>query len=84
MSWMGLANVVEKDYSPLLMNEFYFGILIHADAYENLVKFRYDVLNMFFDGKNHLLNERNLGKLLGCEHYTSPHETPDHYPVDNV
>ena len=84
MSWMGLANLVEKDYSPLLVNEFYFGILVHLNEYENLVRFRNDVLYTYFDGKERILSEFDLEKLLGCEHYNGPHETLYHYPSDNV
>ena len=30
IGWMGLANLSEKCYSPLLVNKFYFGLLIHV------------------------------------------------------
>ena len=83
MSWMGLVNLTKKSYC-LLLNEFYSGILIHADEYENPVRFRYDGLYTFFDGKERILNESDLGKLHRCERYIGPHEAPDHYPSDNV
>ena len=35
MSWMGLANLFEKCYSPMLVNEFYSGLLLRSDEYEN-------------------------------------------------
>ena len=40
---MGLANLFEKCYSLMLVNEFYSGLLIHADEYENPTRFDYDV-----------------------------------------
>ena len=43
ISWMGLANLFEKCYSPMLVNEFYSGLLIHVDEYENPTRFDYDV-----------------------------------------
>ena len=36
MSWIGLANLSEKNFYPLLVNEFYSGLIRHADEYENL------------------------------------------------
>ena len=48
---MGLANLLEKCYSPLLVNEFYFGLLIHASEYENPVRFDSDVLYSYIDGQ---------------------------------
>ena len=50
MGWMGLVNLLEKCYSPLLVSEFYFGLLIHANEYENPVRFDFDVLYSFIDG----------------------------------
>ena len=35
IGWMGLANLLEKCYNPLLVNEFYSRLLIHASEYEN-------------------------------------------------
>ena len=35
MSWMGLANLFEKCYSLMLVNEFYFGLLLRSDEYKN-------------------------------------------------
>ena len=48
MSWLGLVALPKKDFSFLLVNEFYSGILIHADEYENPVKFKYDSLYTLF------------------------------------
>ena len=84
MSCMSLANLAEMNYSPLFVNEFYFGILVHVDKYENSIRFKEDVLYTLFDGKEYVLSEANLRKPLRCEHYAGPHETHDHYPADNV
>ena len=84
MSWMDLANLSEKYYSSVLVNEFYSGILIHAKEYENLVRFRYDVLYTYFDGQKRIITESDFGKLLGCEHYGDLYEAPNHYPSNNV
>ena len=51
MSWMGLANLSEKFFCPLLVNEFYSGLLMHADEYENPVHFRSENLYTFIDGQ---------------------------------
>ena len=84
MSWMGLANSFEKCYSLLLVNEFYFGLLIHAEEYENPIHFRHDVLYTYFDRQERVITESDLGKLLGCEHYGNIYETPIPNPIDNV
>ena len=51
MSWMGLANLSKKYFSPLLVNEFYSRLIRHADEYENPTKFRSDNLYTFIDGQ---------------------------------
>ena len=79
----GISKSFEKSFSSLLANEFYFCILIHANEYDP-IKFRYVVLYTFFNGKERILSETDLGKLLGCEHYFGPHEAFDHYLSDNV
>ena len=84
MSWMGLANLSEKCYSLLLVNEFYSGLLIHVEEYENPVCFRHDVLYTYFDGQECVITKSDLGKLLGYEHYENLYETPIPYSVDNV
>ena len=63
---MGLANLFEKCYSPMLVNEFYSGLLIHAEEYENPARFDYDVLYTFIDGQEQNITQFDLGKLLGC------------------
>ena len=60
MSWIKLANLSEKCYNPMLVNEFYFGLLIHADEYENTVRFDFDVLYTFIDGKEWVITESEL------------------------
>ena len=55
MGWMGLSNLSKKNFSIMLVNEFYFGILRSASEFENLVRFRLDVLCTFFDGQERLL-----------------------------
>ena len=84
MSWLGFVALPEKDYSYLLVNEFYSKILIHVNEYENPVKFKYDALYTFFDGQERVISQENLGKLIGCEDYIDPYEVPDHYPFENV
>ena len=81
---MGLANLFEKCYSFVLVNEFYSRILVHDKEYENPVWFRYDVLYTYFYGQERVIIEFNLGKLLGCEHYRNLYEALNHYPSDNV
>ena len=50
MRWMGLANLSEKCYNPLLVNKFYSRLLIHAIEYKNPIRFDSDVLYTFIDG----------------------------------
>ena len=50
MSWMDLVNFFEKCNSLVLVNEFYYGLLIHTEEYEILIRFCYDVLYTYFDG----------------------------------
>ena len=65
MSWMGLANLSEKLFCPLLVNEFYSRLIMHADEYENPVHFKSDNMYTFIDGQECVIIESNLGKLLG-------------------
>ena len=84
MGWMGLVNLSEKCYSPLLVNKFYSGFLIHANEYENLVRFDSDVLCTFTDGQERIITESDLGKLIGCEFYGELSELPMHYQTNNI
>ena len=59
---MGLANLSKK-----LVNEFYSGLIMHADEYENPVRFKSDNLYTFIDGQERVITESDLGKLIGCE-----------------
>ena len=79
IGWMGLANLLEKCYSPLLVNEFYSGLLIHASEYDNSVRFDSEVLYTFIDGQERIIIESDLGKLIGCEFYGELYELPIHY-----
>ena len=40
MDWLGLSILPGMHYSPLLANEFYSGFLMHANEYENPVRFK--------------------------------------------
>ena len=66
------------------MNEFYFGLLMHADEYENLVHFRSENLYIFIDGQERIIKELDLGKLIGCEFYDGPSEMSTPYPVESI
>ena len=81
---MGLATLSEKYYSPLLVNEFYFGLIMHVDEYENPVRFKSNNLYTFIDGQERIIVESNLGKLIGCEYYGEPSELPSPYPIESV
>ena len=76
---MGLADLSGKCYSPLLVNKFYSGLVIHASEYENPARFDSDVLYTFIDGQERVIMEFDLGKLLGCEFYGQLFELPMHY-----
>ena len=84
MSWMGLANLSEKCYRAMLVNKFYFGLLLRSDEYENLPRFNHEVLYTFTDGHERVIIKFDLGKLLGCEFYGELFEAPRHYQIDNV
>ena len=73
---MGLANLSKNFFSPLLVNEFYFGLIMHADEYENPVRFNFDNLYTFIDGQERIIIELDLGKLIGCEFYDGSSELP--------
>ena len=81
---MSLANLSEKFFCPLLVNEFYSGLLMHADEYENPVHFKSENLYIFIDGEERVIKESDLGKLLGCEFYDGPSEMPNPYPVESI
>ena len=84
MNWLGLTTLSEKHYSPLLVNEFYSELIMHADEYENLMRFKSNNLYTFIDGQERIITESVLGKLIGCEYYSEPSELPSPYPVESV
>ena len=63
MGWMGLENLLEKNFSIMLVNEFYSDILHFASESDNPVRFRPDVLYTFFDGQEHVIIESTFGDL---------------------
>ena len=65
------------------MNEFYFGLLLRSDEYENLSRFNHEVLSTFIDGHERVIIESDLGKLLGYEFYGELFEASRHYQIDN-
>ena len=79
MSWIGIANLDEKCYSPMLVNEFYSGLLLRSDEYENPPRFNPEVLYTFINGYERIITKSNLGKLIGCEFYGDVFEVPRHY-----
>ena len=50
MGWIGL-DLLEKCYNLLLVTEFYSRLLIHANEYENPVRFDFEVLYTYIDGQ---------------------------------
>ena len=79
MSWKGLANLSEKCYSLMFVNEFYFGLLFRFDEYENPPTFNHEVLYIFIDGRERIITESDLGKFIGCDFYGDVFEAPRHY-----
>ena len=79
MNWMGIANLDEKCYSPMLVNVFYSGLLLRSDEYENPFTFNHETLYTFIDGHERIITESDLGKLIGCELYRDVFEAPRHY-----
>ena len=84
MGWIGLANLSEKCYSPLLVNEFYSRLLIHVKEYKNLVRFDSNVLYTFINRQERIIIESDLRKLIGCEFYGKLSKLPMHSQTDNV
>ena len=58
MNWMGLANMSEKFFCPLLVNEFYSGLLMHADEYETLCTLDLKICISSLMVKNELLRNQ--------------------------
>ena len=84
MSWMGIANLDEKYYNLMLVNEFYLGLLLQSNKYEDPHRFNSEVLYTFIDGHERTITESDLGKLIGCEYYGDVFKAPRHYQTDNV
>ena len=55
ISWIGLANLSEKCYSPMVVNEFYSGLLLRSDEYENPFSFNNEALYIFIDGHERII-----------------------------
>ena len=66
----------------MLVNEFYFGLLLRSDEYENPLRFNPEVL--YIDGHERIITESDLGKLIGCEFYEDVFKAHRHYQTDNV
>ena len=84
MGWMGLANLLEKNFNIVLVNEFYFGIMRFASEYDNPSHFQDDNLYTFFDEQERVITKSTFRDLLNCKHYDGPYETPSPYPFESV
>ena len=84
MGWIGLANLLEKNFSIVLVNEFYSGIVRSASEYDNPTRFQDDILYTFFDGQEVIIIESIFKDLLNYKHYDGPYETPSPYPFESV
>ena len=76
MGWMGLANLSKKNFSIVLVNEFYSDIVLFASKYDNPARFWNDILYTSFDGQEKVITKSTFGDLLNCKHYDGPYETP--------
>ena len=52
--------------------------------YENPPTFNHEALYTFIDGRERIITEFDLGKLIGCEFYEDVFKVPKHYQTDNV
>ena len=73
---MSLANLSEKYYSPMFVNEFYSGLLLYFDEYENPPRFNHETLYIFIDGRERIITKSDLGKFIGCDFYGDVFEAP--------
>ena len=73
MGWMGLANLSEKNFRIVLVNEFYFDIVRYASEYDNLACFQDDILYTFFDEQERIIIESTFEDLLNCKRYDGPY-----------
>ena len=84
MGWMGLANLLEKNFSTVIVNEFYSDIVLFASEYDNPARFRDDILYIFFDGQERIITESTFRDLLNYKHYDGPYDTPSPYLFESV
>ena len=68
----------------MLVNEFYSGLLLRSNEYENPPMFNHEALYTFIDGHERIITESDLGKLIGYEFYGDVFEASRHYQTDNV
>ena len=68
----------------MFVNEFYSRLLLCSDEYENLSTFNHEALYIFIDGRERIITEFDLRKLIGCEFYGDVFEAHKHYQIDNV
>ena len=73
MGWIGLANLLEKNFSIVLVNEFYSGIVRSASEYDNPTRFQDDILYTFFDEQERIIIESTFEDLLNCKRYDGPY-----------
>ena len=57
---------------------------MHANEYENPVRFNSNNLYTFIYRQERIITELDLGKLIGYEYYDEPSELPSPYPVESV
>ena len=84
IGWMGFADLSKKNFCTMLVNEFYSNIVRSSSEYDNLARFRDDILHTFFDEQKSIIIESTFGDLLNCKHYDGLYETPSLYPFENV
>ena len=84
MGWMSLANLSKKNFSIVLVNEFYSGKVLSTSEYDNPAHFLNDILYTFFDGQERIIIDSTFGDLLNYKHYDGLYETPSLYPFESV
>ena len=68
----------------MFVNEFYSGLLLRSNEYEDPLRLNLEVLFTFIDGYERIITKSDLGKLIGCEYYRDVFEALRHYQTDNV
>ena len=84
IDWLNLANLPKMNFSPQLVNEFYYRIVLKKNEFDDIVLFDDEVIYTFFDGKECILTKNDLRELPKCENYNSLNKVPSHYPSNNV